>query len=122
MAGCLTVRAQTINLTCSRGTNGWWHSRNLAGNGRHHKQLRISVASISWTASATCIPAWLRDDSESVGHSPNLLGTAQCYLNRLGRGVKDMFHHVFAVLHDPTYRTSNAGALRIEWSRIPRPG
>ena len=33
-----------------------------------------------------------------------------------------MFHHVFAVLHDPAYRAANAGALRMEWPRIPLPG
>ena len=33
-----------------------------------------------------------------------------------------MFHHVIATLHDPAYRTANAGALRMEWPRIPLPG
>ena len=33
-----------------------------------------------------------------------------------------MFHHVLAVLHDPAYREANAGALRMEWPRIPLPG
>ena len=33
-----------------------------------------------------------------------------------------MFHHVLAVLHDPGYRDANAGALRMEWPRIPLPG
>ena len=27
-----------------------------------------------------------------------------------------------AVLHDPDYREANAGALRMEWPRIPLPG
>ena len=40
----------------------------------------------------------------------------------LGLGVEDLFHHVIAVLHDPAYRDANAGALRMEWPRIPLPG
>ena len=37
-------------------------------------------------------------------------------------GVEDLFHHALAVLHDPGYREANAGALRMEWPRIPLPG
>ena len=35
--------------------------------------------------------------------------------------MEDLFHHVLAVLHDPSYRKANAGALRMEWPRIPLP-
>ena len=35
--------------------------------------------------------------------------------------MKDLFHHVIATLHDPTYREANAAALRMEWPRIPIP-
>ena len=55
-------------------------------------------------------------------HRANLSGTAQRYLDRLNLGVEDLFHHVLAVLHDPAYREANAGALRMEWPRIPLPG
>ena len=73
------------------------------------------------------VPAWLRDeglalDGGGAQRRPNLSDTAQRYLNRLGLGVEDLFHHVLAVLHDPAYRESNAGALRMEWPRIPLPG
>ena len=75
---------------------------------------------------ATCIPAWLRDDglgSDAGGsRHANLSATAQRYLDRLGAGVEDLFHHVLATLHDPDYRRANAGALRMEWPRIPLPG
>ena len=76
---------------------------------------------------ATCIPAWLRDDAfgEHVGgvrRRPNLSLEAERYLGRLGLGVEDLFHHALAVLHDPAYREANAGALRMEWPRIPLPG
>ena len=72
-------------------------------------------------------PAWLRDDSLGVGgdgmqRRPNLSGAAQRYLQRLGAGVADLFHYILAVLHDPAYREANAGALRLEWPRIPLPG
>ena len=53
---------------------------------------------------------------------PNLSPAAEIYLERLGLGVEDLFHHVLAVLHDPAYREANAGALRMEWPRIPLPG
>ncbi len=42
--------------------------------------------------------------------------------NVLGASVEDLFHHVLATLHDPTYRKANAGALHMEWPRIPLPG
>ena len=71
---------------------------------------------------ANWFPAWLRDDSQGIGRHPNLSGAAQRYLDRVGLGVKDLFHHVLAVLHDPAYREANAGALRMEWPRIPLPG
>ena len=73
--------------------------------------------------SATCIPAWLREDEIGNGaRRPNLTATAQRYLDRLDLGVEDLFHHVLATLHDPAYREANAGALRMEWPRIPLQG
>ncbi len=77
--------------------------------------------------SATCISAWLRDDglgldSGGAQRRPNLSPVAQRYLDRLGLGVEDLFHHVLAVLHNPAYHEANAGALRMEWPRIPLPG
>ena len=53
---------------------------------------------------------------------PTSLLAAQRYLDSLGLGVEDLFHHVLAVLHDPAYREANAGALRMQWPRIPLPG
>ena len=79
---------------------------------------------IEWGASM--FPAWLRDDSwgtDSAGERrPNLSGAAQLYLDRLGASVEDLFYHVVATVHDPAYRAANAGALRMEWPRIPLPG
>ena len=75
---------------------------------------------------ATCIPAWEREEGLAAAggaqHRPNLSERAEGYLGQLGLGVEDLFHHVVAVLHNPAYRTANAGALRMEWPRIPLPG
>ena len=57
-----------------------------------------------------------------VQRVPNLSSAAQRYLERLGMDVEDLFYHALAVLHDPAYRAANAGALRMEWPRIPLPG
>ena len=74
-----------------------------------------------------CTPAWLVNEgmeASVVGEQrrPNLSEEAQRYLDRLGLGVEDLFHHVLAVLHDPSYGEANAGALRAEGPRIPLPG
>ena len=76
---------------------------------------------------ANMFPAWLRDEGlgiegDGIQRRPNLSGAAQHYLERIGADVEDLFHHVLAVLHDPAYREANAGALRMEWPRIPIPG
>ena len=72
-------------------------------------------------------PTWLREDGLGTGEDgsrrrPNLSPAARRYLDSLGLGVEDLFHHALAVLHDPAYRQANAGALRMEWPRIPLPG
>ena len=71
-------------------------------------------------------PAWLREDGRVKANlkQAKYLGevTVQHYLDRLGLGVEDLFHHVLATLHDPAYRKANAGALRMAWPRIPLPG
>ena len=77
---------------------------------------------------AAMFPVYLHDDglgAVKIGETlsrPNLSPAAERYLDRLGLGVEDLFHHVLAVLHDPVYREANAGALRMEWPRIPLPG
>ena len=81
---------------------------------------------------ANMFPAYLRKeqadgqqatlDGGGGQRRPNLSAAALRYLDRLGLGVEDLFHHVLAVLHDPAYREANAGALRMEWPHIPLPG
>ena len=74
-----------------------------------------------------CVPLWLGEDGlglngDGTQRRPNLSNAAQSYLERLGADLKDLFHHVIAVLHDPSYREANADALRAEGPRIPLPG
>ena len=74
-----------------------------------------------------CTPGWLVNEgmeARVVGEQwrPNLSDASQHYLDRLGLDVEDLFHHVVAVLHDPSYREANADALRAEGPRIPLPG
>ncbi len=74
---------------------------------------------------ANMFPAYLRyDDKETrtTQRRSNLTIEAGNYLRDLGANVEDLFHHVLATLHDPAYREANAGALRMEWPRIPLPG
>ncbi len=73
---------------------------------------------------ALWFPARLRNDGlgidgDATQHRPNLSAAAQRYLKHINADVEDLFHHVLAVLHDPSYRGVNAGALRMEWPRIP---
>ncbi|MXY51546.1 MAG: N-6 DNA methylase, partial [Gammaproteobacteria bacterium] len=72
---------------------------------------------------ALMLGAWL-GDATGPGvdqRRPNLSAAARQYLERLGLGVEDLFHHVLATLHDPAYRDANSGALSLEWPRIPLP-
>ena len=73
---------------------------------------------------ANMFPVYLRGNNEENhgGCHSNLSSAAHLYLNHLGLGVEDLFHHILATLHDPCYREANAGALRMEWPRIPLPG
>ena len=76
---------------------------------------------------ANMFPLWLREDGVSLlsgtsNQRPNLSAAAEKYLKRIGATAEDLFHHALGVLHDPAYRKSNAGALRMEWPRIPLPG
>ena len=105
----IEARQREAREDFSRGTL----CRNLADN------LGNGLSSFS--------PTYLRDDGlgvegDGIQRRPNLSAAAQHYLERIGADVEDLFHHVLAVLHDPAYREANAGALRMEWPRIPIPG
>ena len=68
---------------------------------------------------ASMFPAWLRRANQT--NQPNLSDDALRYCRRSGITVTDLFHHVLAALHDESYRHANAGALRLQWPRIPLP-
>ena len=72
-------------------------------------------------------PVWLKNDvletsDNEIQRRANLTDIAQHYLQRIGVSVEGLFHHILATLQDPAYRQANAGALRMEWPRIPLPG
>ena len=75
---------------------------------------------------ANWFPAWLRECGELKANlkPAKFAGerTIQHYLDRVSANVEDLFHHVLTTLHDPAYLTANAGALRMEWPRVPLPG
>jgi hypothetical protein len=52
---------------------------------------------------------------------PNLSGPALQYLTSVEADEKAIFYHTLAILHCPTYREANAGALKQDWPRIPLP-
>jgi len=88
----------------------------------------LDMGDINYMDGSTAyVPLWLRDDGiinadNNAGRRPNLSPAAQRYLKQISASVEDLFHHILAVLHDPAYREANAGALRMEWPRIPVPG
>jgi hypothetical protein len=51
----------------------------------------------------------------------NLSAAAEAYLSRTGAAAEDLFMHIVAVLNTPAYRHENAGALRLDWPRVPLP-
>ena len=72
------------------------------------------------------VPLWLRDDQfgdevEGVRRTANLSDIAQEYIERLDASPEDLFHHVLATLHEPSYQETHADALRAEGPRIPLP-
>ena len=116
--------------------NKWLSSSHRIRKGESEAQTAFTTNIASYHLGiervSNWFPAWLRTEQADGQRSlldvggeqrrPNLSAGAQAYLDRLGLGVEDLFHHALAVLHDPAYRAANAGALRMEWPRIPLPG
>lgn len=50
---------------------------------------------------------------------PNLSQSVQTFLT--ARALPPLFRHIVATLHAPSYRTENAGALLMDWPRVPLP-
>ena len=108
------------------GGNLWLESREREARDDFSRgTLTRNLADNFGNGLSSFFPAWLSEDSlgadTSGARRPNLSAAARCYLEHLNLTVKDLFHHVLAVLHDPAYRQANAGALRMEWPRIPLP-
>jgi predicted helicase len=81
--------------------------------------------------SASCIPLYLTatavrptlfDSGDQGKPQPNLSVEAVAYISHFACLAEDLFYHTLAVLHAPTYRLENAGALRQDWPRVPLPG
>jgi predicted helicase len=56
----------------------------------------------------------------SASH-PNISVGGEAYLSALDAPHDLLFFHAIAILHSPTFRTENQGALRQDWPRIPLP-
>ena len=109
--------------------NAWlsFNKRPQKGEAEPRACLTEHIGCHDLIGNATCFfSLWLRDDglgnAASTQRRPNLSAAARRYLEHLGASVEDLFHYVLAVLHDPAYRAANAGALRMDWPRIPLPG
>ena len=88
--------------------------------------------------SASCIPLFLRPIEEKrllasqnptdprilpSGTRLNISDSLVTYLTDAATvdEAPSAFYHALAILHAPTYRTENSGALRQDWPRIPLP-
>lgn len=58
---------------------------------------------------------------EGCEPAPNLSGAASQYLSRINMPAQELFYHIHSILHSPEYHSSNIGALRQDWPRIPLP-
>ncbi len=56
------------------------------------------------------------------GLTPNLSDVARRYLGRIGGEDEEVFNHALTMLHSPRLNAENAGALRMDWPRVPLPG
>ena len=66
-------------------------------------------------------PAMLNDGHDALLR-PNLRQTVDQWRLAQGLSETDLFYHCVATIHAPGYRSGNAGALRMDWPRVPIPG
>ncbi len=52
---------------------------------------------------------------------PNLSASVGAFLASRNLALTTAFFHTLSTLHAPTYRRENAGALRMDWPRVPLP-
>lgn len=53
---------------------------------------------------------------------PNLSASVVAWLDKVGVQPAELFHHIVATLHAPSYGDDSAGALRMDWPRVPLAG
>ena len=68
-------------------------------------------------------PLYLHEHHGHIDNTlrPNLSQSLQTFLKLRHLKPTTIFRHVTAVLHAPVYREENAGALRMDWPRVPLP-
>jgi hypothetical protein len=66
-------------------------------------------------------PLALNDGSGTLSQI-NLPKPLLSYLVKAGLNPEAIFGHATSILHTPSYRSENLGALRMDWPRIPVPG
>jgi hypothetical protein len=103
------------------GDNLW-----LSAGARNRKEAFYQPQVTSWLADHHLVesnvglfPIQLREDTGD--RRANLSRSGGKYLQDRDMPVADLFNHVVAVLHAPAYRCENAGALRMDWPRVPLP-
>lgn len=69
-------------------------------------------------------PLYLHEhaDHGSDALRPNLSQSLEDFLKKRHLEFETIFRHVTSILHAPSYRAENAGALRMDWPRVPVPG
>ncbi|MBZ5627666.1 MAG: N-6 DNA methylase [Acidobacteriia bacterium] len=70
-------------------------------------------------------PLYICTDAHSLleerGVSQNISNGAASYIANIKASEEELFYHTLAILHAPTYRADNGGALRQNWPRVPLP-
>jgi len=71
--------------------------------------------------SVSAVPPTLFGIHDPLKPIPNLSQKAAVYIAQIGVTAEDLFYHMATVLNTPLYRAENAGALVLDWPRIPLP-
>jgi hypothetical protein len=64
---------------------------------------------------------YISDNLGGDATSLNLSRTLRTLITDGGFAPETIFLHIIAILHSPAYRLENAGALRMDWPRVPVP-
>lgn len=62
------------------------------------------------------------ESGASGGASLNLSGAARHFPHRIGAGDEGVFLPALEMLRASVFHCDNAGALRMDWPRVPLPG